>query len=747
MNYHYANPKIESTDIFEFYESIGAYLFPLNGATKTPFAGFTWKSLASNDPAQWQAWSLEYPGCGWAIYAAKSGLLIADLDVKNVGAERALAAWRDECAKAGLSAPLAPNVTTPSGGQHVYMRLPDGFDIYTLGQPHWVQGIIDVRTHGYCVIPPSANYSLVDRTVAPCPPAFIEKFVRKLPVDAEKRAAAGDFDPRLVASVTRFLLANTGYFDDEQDWVFGILTIRDAGGEKELARETAYCDDRNRFESIWNRRDDYQGRKRTFASLIKAARENGYKGMKASEMFAGRLPEVTLPPVRGASLTSGGAAWLPSITEDAIADDLVTTYEDKIRYCEERKQYFIWDGLRWYPDKTSAVYAMTRKFVRERVIRTPSADALKFLKASFVSAIETFTRKDQRIATTADMWDGLLYILNTPAGPVDLLTGQLMPIDPKLLLSKSTSVAPNGDCPLWKKFLNEAMGGVQADVDFLQRICGCALSGEIRDHAIFFLYGPGGNGKSVFLSTVSRIFADYQQVAMQETITDKGAGHDRHPTEIAGLVGARLVTVNETEKGRRWAESKIKMLTGGDPVPARFIGGNLFYFIPQLTLMISGNHKPSLSSVGEAMRRRLHLIPFTHKPANPDPDLPQKLESEHAGILAWMIEGAAKWYQDGLGVPQRVKDATAEYMTGEDAFGQWLDERCEQAPDAWTSRGDLFASWTRWADAAREPVGTLKQFLETMRQREIEEGGRNGVRGFRRVRLRELPLPPVPSHR
>src|SRR5215471_7181944 len=88
--------------------------------------------------------------------------------------------------------------------------------------------------------------------------------------------------------------------------------------------------------------------------------------------------------------------------------------------------------------------------------------------------------------------------------------------------------------------------------------CVYALTGMTIEHALFFLYGTGTNGKSVLMSTVAGILGSYHQTAPIETFT--ASNTDRHPTELAGFRAARLVTAVETEEGRRWAESKIKML-------------------------------------------------------------------------------------------------------------------------------------------------------------------------------------------
>ena len=168
-------------------------------------------------------------------------------------------------------------------------------------------------------------------------------------------------------------------------------------------------------------------------------------------------------------------------------------------------------------------------------------------------------------------------------------------------------------------------------------MAGYALTGVTHEHALFFACGTGGNGKSTFLNAIASCVGDYHRAAPIETFTE--SNNDRHPTDLAGLRGARMVTAIETEEGRHWAESRIKTLTGGDKIAARFMRQDFFEYTPQFKLLIAGNHKPSLRSVDEAIRRRLHLIPFvvTIPPAERDAELPDKLESERPGILAWMI--------------------------------------------------------------------------------------------------------------
>jgi P4 family phage/plasmid primase-like protien len=127
---------------------------------------------------------------------------------------------------------------------------------------------------------------------------------------------------------------------------------------------------------------------------------------------------------------------------------------------------------------------------------------------------------------------------------------------------------------------------------------GYCLTGSIDEHALFFLYGTGGNGKGVFLNTMTAILGDYAKVAPADMFTV--TQNKRHPTDVAMLQGARLVTAQETKEGKFWAEAKIKALTGGDPITARFMRQDFFTYAPQFKLVIAGNHKPRLRNVDES---------------------------------------------------------------------------------------------------------------------------------------------------
>ena len=414
--------------------------------------------------------------------------------------------------------------------------------------------------------------------------------------------------------------------------------------------------------------------------------------------------------------------------EDNLALAFAEGHAGNLRYVAAWGRWLTWDETRWILDDTLHTYDRVRGLCRE-----VSAKA----SAQLVAAVERLARSDRRIAATADQWDAGPWLLNTPGGVIDLQTGSLCPHTPSDYMTKITTVAPDGNCPTptWEAFLDRVTGGDADLVGFLQRMSGYALTGTTQEHALFFLHGTGANGKSTFINAVTAVAGDYHKAAPIETFT--ASQNERHPTDLAGLRGARLVTSVETEEGRRWAESKIKALTGGDKIAARFMRQDFFEFTPTFKLVIAGNHKPGLRSVDEAIRRRFHLIPFTVviPPHERDKILGDRLRAEWPGILAWMIGGCLKWQQHGLAPPPAVQAATANYLDAEDAIAAWLDETGLRDVNAWEATKTLFGSWKTWADNAGERAGTMKRFVQNLEARGLTPERRTQARGFRGFRI------------
>jgi putative DNA primase/helicase len=303
-------------------------------------------------------------------------------------------------------------------------------------------------------------------------------------------------------------------------------------------------------------------------------------------------------------------------------------------------------------------------------------------------------------------------------------------------------VAPSAagtQAPHWLAFLDQATEGDCELLGFLRRWAGYCLSGDVSEEAIAFLYGDGGNGKGVFVGTISAIVGTYAVSQPMEAFT-VGA---RLPAEYyrAQMAGARLVTASETESGHVWAESQIKELTGNEaPVSARHPHGRPFTYKPQFKLQFVGNHAPSLKARGSAMERRLCVAPFNHKPANPDVGLKDRLRDEWPAILRWIIDGCLEWQRDRLGKPTAIQQASGNYFQGQDAYGRWLEERCILDVMLSTRPGILYSDYRAWCMINGEAALTSPEFAEARdRTRGLILKTRDGARWVVGIGLRVVP--------
>jgi putative DNA primase/helicase len=434
------------------------------------------------------------------------------------------------------------------------------------------------------------------------------------------------------------------------------------------------------------------------------------------------------------------------LTEDTVATLFAEKYRSQLRYCHDTGAWFRWNGQIWARENTALAFDWCRS-----TCRMVGEGRKIFGKASTASGVERFARADRAFAVTADIWDKDQFLLGTPNGTVEIRTGTLRPAHQLDYITKSTRVSPAdfAECPIWLSFLKETTRGDAELIRFLQQWCGYSLTGDIREHALLFIFGPGGNGKGTFLNTVSRISGDYATVAAMETFAASKTDH--HPTDLAMLRGARLVYVSETEEGRAWAENRIKALTGGDPISARFMRQDFFTYWPQFKITVIGNHKPVLRNVDDANRRRFNLAPFIFKPTTPDLQLTEKLEPEYPAILRWMLDGAVDWLGNGLIRPAVVRAATAEYFADQDTVRQWVDDCCEiteRPPHTADTSKSLYDSWRNYASANGEEAGSKKWFADRLKalgyQPIKDEHGIRG-RGFAGVKV-HIETPPVSDY-
>lgn len=424
-----------------------------------------------------------------------------------------------------------------------------------------------------------------------------------------------------------------------------------------------------------------------------------------------------------------------SMSEDALADHFATQHAPSWRYVKAWSAWFEWRSDGWYRDDTALIDRLAVQLTRQALYWPEAAslttpDSRRRLNSKRTAGnLRDIAGTDRRIAATVDQWDQHPMLLGVPGGVVDLETGKLLEPDPMLYITKRTSVAPeDGDCPQWLALLRRATQGDESLLAYLQRLCGYVLTGETREEVFGFVYGPGQTGKSTAIRVLSEIMGDYHRKASMDTFME--SKHERHAEELAVLVGARLVTGVETEEGKRWNESRIKALTGRDRIRARFMRENSFEFDPQFKIIVAGNHAPHLRNVDDAIRRRLHIIPFTQPIPMEERDdkLAEKLRAEYPQILAWMIRGCLDWQAYGLGRPEQIARAVDTYLEAEDILGTWIEECTTRGNGAKCQTTGAYRAFKSWAEQQGEYAPSQKRFVQALKERGFDASRYAGKR-------------------
>lgn len=408
---------------------------------------------------------------------------------------------------------------------------------------------------------------------------------------------------------------------------------------------------------------------------------------------------------------AAGREGLPT-TDAGNGELFAQLYGDRLRYDHRRRHWLVWRGHWWADDLDGEARRLAKLATRHRFLGAAGIEDLKARTdvAKFAIASENRQRLDAMllqaqseppIANAGDSWNGDSWLFGAVNGVVDLRTGQLRPGRPEDGVTLHTNVPfePDAACPRWLGFLDEVFRGDAELIDYIWRTVGYSLTGDIREQCIFLCHGTGANGKSVFLSVLRAVGGGYACNSPFSTFElDRRASI---PNDVAALCGRRLVTSSETNEGTRLNEARLKALTGGDPMTARFLHGEFFTYEPAAKLWLAVNHRPVVTDDSYGFWRRVRLIPFLRVFSGEEDDqqLRATLLAELPGILAWAVRGALEWQTRGLAPPDAVQVATESYRSESDPLAQFIDERCVVGPGYQVGAAAAFKAYTDWASA------------------------------------------------
>ena len=435
------------------------------------------------------------------------------------------------------------------------------------------------------------------------------------------------------------------------------------------------------------------------------------------------------------------------LSEAGVAEDFANQYADDFRYCHEWKCWLHWTGSRWQrkESKASRVAPWQRMqalcyWLKHRAGEMTMLSKLKFETKKFMASALDIAEYNKLFVVTPEQFDANHFLLGTPGGSADLATGELLPARRDHFMTRQTSVAPaKGPHPLFDSVVSRATGGDANLTAYIWRWLGYFLTGDVREESFLFLYGKPQSGKTTLIEVIAQILGErenggYAQQCDMEMFTETKI--DRGSDRLASLHGARFAYASETEEGRNWKASLLKLATGGDTLGGRFLYAERFTFKPTHKLLIFGNERPHLRSADNGVKRRIHLLEYPGVISNEERDntLKARLVEEYPAILYSMIQSCVEWQRIGLGRPMEIEENVEEYISSEDSLGAWLEERTKRDMNASELISDIHRDFSTWARSNGEWLPSTKRLTQLLVSRGFArgraKGGKRALTGF-----------------
>ncbi|MGQ9851700.1 MAG: phage/plasmid primase, P4 family, partial [Aggregatilineaceae bacterium] len=652
------------------YAARGWPVLPLRPRGKEPLTAHGFKD-ATTDPAIIVGWWQRWPDANVGIATGgPSGLMVLDVDPRHGGDDSLYDLERQH-------GPLPDTIEslTGGGGRHILFRCPDG-----LGGGKLAEGIDIKANGGYIVAPPSIHPS------------------------GQRYSWEVAHHPDDVALA------------DPPGWLLAMLSAPKAAPAA-FPPPTA-----NRIPS--------GQRNSTLTSLAGSMRR---KGASQAAIEAALLQENAarcdppLPEDEVKRIAASVARYEPTATDEldlqkdyGHAAVLATLFKDRYRWATHRGCWMQWTGAVWRPVPEEAVAKQAADDLRRHYSaqiavttdKTTLQDLAKKVAETCIFARITgalnFLKGWPGILTMPEEWDKDPWLLNVQNGTLDLRTCELRPHQPADLLTQLAPVAydPAAKGEHWQRHLETFL----PDPDVrrqVQRDLGLALVGADLEEILPIWYGTGGNGKSTTLRVLRDLLGDYAKMAPPRLLV--ASKYERHPSELADLYGCRVLFSVEIGNGARLDEERVKMLTGGENVKARFMHKDFFEFPRTWTITLVCNHKPEIRGTDNGIWRRIRLVPWTvalpKEHQRPQEEVVAELLAEGPAILAWMVEGLRDWQRDHHWMAEAVRVATEAYRAEQDILGGFLADCCEIGPRFTVPVGALYDAYTQWAERnGEEPL-------------------------------------------
>jgi P4 family phage/plasmid primase-like protien len=736
--------------------ALGLHVFPLQPGRKEPLGSEAphGQDDATTDPEIITGWWTRNPTANVGIATALSGLYVVDVDshgtrkdgTPKVGGE----SWA--ALTAGRTVPQTYTVRTQSGSTHLYFQMPTPPLRNTASK---LAPDIDTRGNGYVVAPPSTvngnPYVVIDSSPVAVLPDWIAELLR--PAPRVHRPPTPPNGPQPVHAPADEVMGRIRQLADE------LGSTPDGYGNETAARIAFMV-------------GGYVGAGQVDETtavgvLLDAIAGWGY----ADPADAGKMENTIIRqvaegskhprPWEAARFQDGGTAAssvteaeeeLPSKVTDWGTDDGQARYLLKFiggMLYVIGIGWHLWDGQRWLAVDERRIGHVVKSHYKSRfdhhigrytstmdVKWNQRAEMFKaFMKSSRLSAILSAMERIEPVE--ADQLDAHPELLNTPAGVVNLRTGEVGKHDPKLLMTKVTkgNYLPGYRHPDWDGALRALPEEV---VDYFQLRVGQAATGYIPESDdCLILQGNGANGKSLMTSDgVMRALGDYAMLASPALILSKDASGGATP-ERASVRGARFVLIEELPEGRSLSIEELKRIIGTSSITARKLYKDEMTFTTSHTLFVTTNYLPAVNETDDGAWRRLCLVPFPYRfdvnPSGPDerlgdPGMKRRVregaEGQHDAIVTWTVEGARRYLANPTGImaanrPAMLTENTKQWRMRADRIMAYLDARMVPDVDGMVAKPDLYSDFCAYLQEQGHTKWSQETFFERFSKHEL----------------------------
>ena len=425
-------------------------------------------------------------------------------------------------------------------------------------------------------------------------------------------------------------------------------------------------------------------------------------------------------------------------SDDGMAERLVRLFGEDLLFTTT-SGWRVWDGKRFRRDTKEAhsVGEKARESARrlhadaweapddQRGELTKRAERARQWR-SVQSAVK-MAERDPRVRIEPNDLDSNGLLLNVQNGTLDLNTGELRPHSRRDRLTALSPFAydPKANAVGWLEWLHEFQPDPEVRL-FLQRLAGSCAVGITGKETAAIHHGHGANGKTTYIESVRDVLGrDYCAEMKPETLLQAKGGSEMEYHFVV-LPGRRMATTLEPAEGKKLNEAAIKRITSSEPVVARERYHEAWEFTPVCTVMVATNHRPEVSGTDDGIWRRVALVPWTQTISADRKDVrfrEKLVRAEGPGILAWIVQGARDYLENGLPRPEAVTDATADYRVESDVVGAFLSERCNQGnSDAlFCPSAELLKAFNAYAKEQGEGELSARAFADRMARRGIQK--------------------------